>query len=342
MSFNLTRRLALMGVSGLGTTGLITGCERRGGRVLTSSDTHPKDYPTVQAVTEMGRLLSERTNGRLKIHVYAGGQLGAERDTLEITTFGGLDMNRVNLAPLTAIEPMTLIPSLPFLFRSKAHMRKALDGPIGQEILDSLLPHNMIGLCFYDSGERSFYGTKRPIHTPADLKGLKIRVQNSDLFVSMIKALGADATPMDLGEVYQALVQGVIDGAENNQPSYYTGRHFEAAPYYSLTKHVMAPEILIMSRARWEKLSNSDRQLVQQTARQSVPFMRGLWDKRVDDAMTKLKAADVKINDVADIAPFSKLMKPVWDHYITTADQKRVVKAIEDMPDETLTKEAAQ
>jgi TRAP-type C4-dicarboxylate transport system substrate-binding protein len=138
------------------------------------------------------------------------------------------------------------------------------------------------------------------------------------------------------------LVQGVIDGAENNQPSYYTGRHFEAAPFYSLTKHVMAPEILIMSRARWEKLSDSDRQLVQQTARQSVPFMRGLWDKRVDDAMTKLKAADVKINDVADITPFSKLMKPVWDRYITTADQKRLVKAIEDMPDETLTKEAAQ
>ncbi|GGE48086.1 TRAP transporter substrate-binding protein [Niveispirillum cyanobacteriorum] len=301
--------------------------------MLTSSDTHPSDYPTVQAVNEMGRLLSERTEGRLGIHVYAGGQLGAERDTLEITTFGGLDMNRVNLAPLTAIEPMTVIPSLPFLFRSTAHMRAALDGAVGQAVLDSLRPHGMVGLCFYDSGERSFYNTKRPVQTPEDLKGLKIRVQNSDLFVAMIKALGADATPMDAGEVYQALVQGVIDGAENNQPSYFTGRHFEAAPFYSLTRHVMAPEILVMSMARWEKLSPADRELVQETARLSVPFMRGLWDRRVMEATEKLLASGVKVNEVTDIAAFSDLMRPVWDRFITTPEQKRLVAAIEAMDD---------
>lgn len=333
MTFALTRRVLLTGVAGAGMAGLLSGCEARGGRVLTSSDTHPTDYPTVQAVNEMGRLLSARTDGRLSIHVYAGGQLGAERDTLEITSFGGLDMNRVNLAPLTAIEPMTVIPSLPFLFRSTAHMRQALDGPVGEAILDSLRPHGMIGLCFYDSGERSFYNTKRPIESPSDLRGLKIRVQNSDLFVAMIRALGADATPMDVGEVYQALVQGVIDGAENNQPSYFTGRHFEAAPYYSLTRHVMAPEILVMSRARWEKLSAADRDLVRQTARESMPFMRDLWDRRVADATAKLLAAGVKINEVAQIGDFSALMRPVWDRFVTRPEQKKLVAAIEAMGD---------
>ncbi|OYQ36286.1 C4-dicarboxylate ABC transporter [Niveispirillum lacus] len=329
----ISRRAVLSGTTGLGAAVLLSGCDREGSRVLTSSDTHPSDYPTVQAVNEMGRLLETRTGGRLRIHVYAGGQLGAERDTLEITTFGGLDMNRVNLAPLTAIEPMTVIPSLPFLFRSTAHMRQALDGPVGQAILDSLRPHGMVGLCFYDSGERSFYNTKRPIQTPADLKGLKIRVQNSDLFVTMVKALGADATPMDVGEVYQALVQGVIDGAENNQPSYFTGRHFEAAPFYSLSRHVMAPEILVMSMARWEKLSPADRDLVQQTARESVPFMRTLWDKRVEDATAKLLAGGVKVNEIADIAAFSDLMRPVWDRFVTSPEQKRLVAEIQAMGD---------
>lgn len=342
MTLKLTRRAALAGAGGMGAIGLLSGCERRGGRVLTSSDTHPSDYPTVQAVKEMGRLLQSRTDGRLGIHVYAGGQLGAERDTLEITTFGGLDMNRVNLAPLTAIEPMTIVPSLPFLFRSTAHMRRALDGPVGQEILDSLRPHGMVGLCFYDSGERSFYNTKRPVMVPGDLKGLKIRVQNSDLFVAMIKALGADATPMDAGEVYQALVQGVIDGAENNQPSYFTGRHFEAAPFYSLTRHVMAPEILVMSMARWEKLSEEERLLVQQAARETVPFMRTLWDRRVADATDRLNAAGVKINEVADAAAFSALMRPVWDRFVTSPAQKRLVEEVEAMADDGVNEGGAQ
>jgi len=284
-------------------------------RPLLATDHHPEGYPTVAAVRHMGELMSARTNGRLTVKMFAGGQLGSERDTLEITTFGGLDINRVAIAPLNAIEPMTIVPSLPFLFRSTAHMRKALDGPVGETILESLKPHDMIGLCFYDSGERCFYNTKKPILTPDDMAGMKIRVQNSDLYVSMIKALGADATPMSLGEVYQSLVQGVIDGAENNWPSYQSGRHFEAAPFYSLTRHVMAPEVLVMSASRWEKLSQSDREIVRQAAQESVPFMRRLWDKRVDDARTALLQAGVKSNEVSDLSAFSERMRPVWDRF---------------------------
>ncbi len=279
----------------------------------------------------MARLLRERTGGRLDIKVFAGGQLGSERDTLEITTFGGLDMNRVNLAPLNSIEPLTTAPSLPFLFRSTGHMRRALDGAPGEAILASLEPHGLIGLCFYDSGERSFYNRRKPILTPDDMRGMKIRVQNSDLYVAMIKALGADATPMSLGEVYQSLVQGVIDGAENNWPSYESGRHFEAAPYYSLTRHVMAPEILVMSLSRWRKLSPEDRETVRQAAKDSVPYMRMLWDKRVDDARTRLLAAGVMANEVDDLSLFVDRMRPVWDRFVVTDAQKRLVRDIEDM-----------
>jgi len=299
--------------------------------MLLSSDTHPADYPTVQAVAEMGRLLAERTSGRMGIRIYAGGQLGAERDTLEITTFGGLDMNRVFLSPLNSIEPATTIPSLPFLFQSKEHMRRALDGAPGRAILDTLAPHGLIGLCYYDSGERSFYNTKRPIFTPADMKGMKIRTPNSDMSVAMINATGANATPMDLGEVYQSLVQGVIDGAENNWPSYESGRHFEAAKYFSLTRHVMTPEVLLMSKARWDKLSSADREVVMACAADSVPFMRKLWDERVEGSRQRLLEQGVLENEVTDREAFVKLMKPVYDQFVTTPFEKSVVAEIQAM-----------
>ncbi|MAP94953.1 MAG: C4-dicarboxylate ABC transporter [Ponticaulis sp.] len=331
---HLNRRAVMKtGIAGLAAVS-VSGCGQSGARPLLSSDTHPSDYPTVEAVRFMGRRLSELTDGRISIRIYAGGQLGSERDTLEITTFGGLDLNRVNLAPLNAIEPMTLIPSLPFLFSSTEHMRQSLDGAPGDVILKSLEPHNLIGLCFYDSGERSFYNTKQPILTPDDMQGMKIRVQNSDLYVAMIRALGADATPMPLGEVYQSLVQGVIDGAENNWPSYESGRHFEAAPYYSLTRHVMAPEILVMSLSRWRKLSDADKDLVVQAARESVPVMRELWDARVAGARERLLEAGIESNEVNDLTEFQTLMEPVWERFVVTPDQQSLVSQIQAIGDE--------
>lgn len=324
----ITRRAAATG--GLAAFALV-GCGGSGPRMLLSSDTHPTGYPTVAAVQEIGRLLLERTDGRLGVRVYAGGQLGAERDTLEMTSFGGLDLNRVFMSPLNAIEPDTMIPSLPFLFHSKEHMRSALDGAPGRAILDRLEPHGLIGLCYYDSGERSFYNTKRPILSPEDMKGLKIRTPNSDLSVAMINATGANATPMDLGEVYQSLVQGVIDGAENNWPSFESGRHFEAAPYFSLTRHTMTPEVLLMAKARWDKLSSADREIIMACAAESVPFMRKLWDERVSASRERLLAAGVKENEVTDRDAFVRLMRPVYDRFVTTPFQKRIVAEIEGM-----------
>jgi tripartite ATP-independent transporter DctP family solute receptor len=283
------------------------------------------------AITEMGRLMEGYSDGRLSLKLYSGGQLGEERDTLEMTTFGGIDLNRVNLGPLNSIEPMTNIPGLPFIFNNVAHMRQAMDGEPGLRVLRSLEQHGLIGLCFYDSGARSFYNTKRPIRTPEDMAGMKLRVQNSDLFVSLIQALGANPTPMPLGEVYQSLVQGVIDGAENNWPSYFEGRHFEVAKYYSLTRHVIGPEVLVISRQRWEKLSATDQDIVRKSARQSVPYMRKLWDAKTLDAEKKIRASGVKVNEVEDKLAFVERAKPVWGEYIKTPAQQKLVDEISEM-----------
>lgn len=319
----LSRRHVLAGGAALG----LVGCGERQRQTLFGTDTHPSDYPTVRAFRHFGDLLEQRTGGRLKLNLFPGGQLGAERDTLEITSFGGLDFNRVNLAPLNSIEPLTLIPSLPFLFDDEAHLRRAMDGEPGRRILDSLTPHGLIGLCFYDSGARSFYNTKRPIQRPEDMRGLKVRVQNSDLFVGMIRSLGADATPMDLGEVYQGLVQGVVDGAENNWPSYESGRHYEVARYYSLTNHVLSPEVLLMSKTRWDKLTAQEQAIVRSSAQDSVPFMRKLWDARVAEAKATVTASGVKVNEV-DPEPFRAAMRPVWETFVKSADQRELVAQV--------------
>jgi tripartite ATP-independent transporter DctP family solute receptor len=291
------------------------------------ADMHPSDYPTVQGFARFGQLLEQRTGGRLKLKMFPGGQLGAERDTLEITSFGGIDFNRIALAPLNSIEPLTIVPALPFLFEDEAHMRRALDGEPGRQVLASLSRHSLIGLAFYDSGARSFYNTKRPIERPEDMRGLKLRVQNSDLYVALIRALGADATPMDLGEVYQALAQGVVDGAENNWPSYQSGRHYEVAPFYSLTNHVIAPEVLLMAKESWDDLTSADQEIVLASASDSVPYMRQLWDARVNAAREALIADGVRVNQV-ETGPFRERMLPVWDSFVVTVEQRSLMESI--------------
>jgi tripartite ATP-independent transporter DctP family solute receptor len=320
-----TRRSAC---TSLAAAALLGGCGWAGARPLLAADTHPEDYPTVRAVAWMGEELARATNGRLTIRTYAGGQLGEEKDALEIAIFGGLDLVRVNLAPLNAIAPETIVPTLPFLFRSIEHMHAAMDGAPGQSILEALSPHGLIGLCFYDSGARSFYSTKGAIRTPADLKGQKIRVQNSDLFVAMVEALGGDATPMSFGEVYQALVQGVVDGAENNAPSFVSTRHFETARTYSLTRHVMAPEVLAMSSYRWRRLSASDQALTKDVARRSVAVMRGLWQEREEQARAKLMQAGVDVVSDIDQEAFAAAVRPVWRRFLVSPSQRRLADQI--------------
>ena len=295
-----------------------------------SADVHPEDYPTVMAVKYMSEQVKKATGGKHSIKVFTGTQLGGEKDTIEQTKIGALDMVRINSAPMNNIVPETLVPSLPFVFRDVAHMRKVLDGPIGDEILVALEPHGFVGLAFYDAGARSFYNTKKPIRTPADMKGMKIRVQQSDLFVGMLQALGANATPMPYGEVYTALKTGLVDGAENNWPSYDTARHFEVAKFYTVNEHSMVPEILMFSKKIFDTLPPDEQKAFKQAAKSSVPYMRELWDKKELDSRKKVEAAGVQVVDKVDKKPFMDAMQPVYDKLVTDPKLKAMVKRVQD------------
>ncbi len=296
--------------------------------ILKSADTHPDGYPTVEAVKYMGQLLAERSAGRLAVEVFHSRQLGEEKDTIEQTRFGVIDLNRINLAPLNNLVPETQIPALPFVFRSVEHMRKVMDGEIGEEILKAFEPHGLIGLAYYDSGARSFYNSRKPIQTPADMAGMKIRVQQSDLFIAVMNALGANATPMPFGEVFSALQTGVIDGAENNWPSYESTRHFEAAKYYSLSEHSMSPEVLVMSKMSWDKLTPEDQALVKQAAKDSVARMRELWEANEKSSEAIVRAGGAEINTV-DKAPFIAAMGPVYAQFVTDDTLKSLLARIQ-------------
>ena len=294
-----------------------------------SSDIHPDGYPTVDAVKFMSERLKVLTNGRHSIKVFNNSSLGNEKDTIEQTKIGALAMTRVNIAPMNNICAETQVPTMPFLFRSTAHMRTVLDGAIGEEILASCAPQGFIGLAYYDSGARSLYTAKKPIRTLADAKGMKIRVQQSDLWVALLEAMGANATPMPYGEVYTALKTGLVDGAENNYPSYESSRHFEVAKYYSVTEHSLAPEMLLFSKRTWDTLSAEDQKAIRQAAKESVPYMRKLWDEREAKSKAIALAGGAQFIEV-DKASFQNAMKPVYDKFIVDQKLKTLVKRIQD------------
>ncbi len=294
-----------------------------------SSDIHPDGYPTVDAVKFMSERLKVLTNGRHSIKVFNNSSLGNEKDTIEQTKIGALAMTRVNIAPMNNICAETQVPTMPFLFRSTAHMRTVLDGAIGEEILASCAPQGFIGLAYYDSGARSLYTAKKPIRTLADAKGMKIRVQQSDLWVALLEAMGANATPMPYGEVYTALKTGLVDGAENNYPSYESSRHFEVAKYYSVTEHSLAPEMLLFSKRTWDTLNAEDQKAIRQAAKESVPYMRKLWDEREAKSKAIALAGGAQFIEV-DKASFQNAMKPVYDKFIVDPKLKSLVKRIQD------------
>jgi tripartite ATP-independent transporter DctP family solute receptor len=321
MTLKFRIQLALAGAMALAVTAHAT--------EFRSADIHPDGYPTVDAVKFMGERLKTLTNGKHTIKVFNNSALGNEKDTIEQTKIGALAMTRVNIAPMNNICPETQVPTMPFLFRSKEHMRHVLDGPVGEEILSACAPQGFIGLAYYDSGARSLYTAKKPVKSLADAKGLKIRVQQSDLWVSLLEAMGANATPMPYGEVYTALKTGLVDGAENNYPSYESSRHFEVAKYYSVTEHSMAPEMLLFSKRTWDTLGPDDQKAIRQAAKESVPYMRKLWDEREDKSLAIVKAGGAEIIKV-DKASFQNAMKPVYDKFITDAKLKGLIKRIQD------------
>ena len=281
-------------------------------RELRAADTQNEDYPTVQALRFMGRVVSERSSGRHQIKVFHSRQLGEEKETLEQTRAGVIDLNRTNVALLGNIVPSMNVLAMPFLFRSIEHMQKVLDGPIGAEILASFEPYGFVGLAFYDSGARSIYNNVRPVRSLADIKGLRIRVQQSEQMSEMIRSLGAAPVELPYGQVLTGLVTKLIDGAENNWPSFVTTDHYKHAGYYTLTEHTMSPEVLVMSHKVWATLSAEDRKIFREAALRSSQFMREKWRDLEEQSRKQAEDAGVIIVTDIDKKPFEQAMAGIW------------------------------
>jgi tripartite ATP-independent transporter DctP family solute receptor len=263
----------------------------------------------------------------LRIRVYFAGQLGRESDTINLARFGALDITRVNFAPLNNPFPLTQLFALPYVFDSIDHMRRAVDGEAGRRVLQGFERRDLVGLAIYDAGSRSFYNVRRAVHQPQDLRGLKVRVPPSDIFLGMVAALGAEPAPIPFGEVYSALQTHLIDGAENNWRTFHTSRQFEVAHYWSQTDHSYSPEALLFSRRTYDALSPSDREIVVEAARESVPYMRTLWDKMEAESRTLVLAAGVKANDV-DMAAFRKAAAPIHERYLADRSLRELFDSI--------------
>lgn len=297
---------------------------------LKSADVHNSDdYPTVAAVRHLGQVLAKSSGGALTVKVFNKGALGSEKETVDQVKLGALAMTRVNLGQLTAMCPKTLVPALPFLFRDTAHMRRAYDGAPGEEILKACEHQGMVGLALYDSGARSVYARK-PVKTLADIKGLKIRVQQTDLWVAAMQALGANPSPMPIGEVYTGLKTSLIDAAENNIPSYEGFRHFEAARFYSRTEHSMTPDALFISKRIWDKLKPEQQAQLRAAAKASVAVQREKWDAQEAKALATVKAAGSEIIE-ADRAAFRTAVQPVVARFVSTPELQALVKSIQDI-----------
>lgn len=295
--------------------------------VLRSSDTHPDGYPTVEAVEYFGELVKERTGGRYAVEVYHSAQLGEEKDTIEQVRSGVIELNRVSMAPFNGLVKESIVPALPYIFRSEDHMHKVMDGEIGDEIAKAFEPHGLVVLAYYDAGARSFYNSKKPISSVADLAGMKFRVIQSDIFVDMVAALGANATPMPYGEVYSSIETGVIDGAENNFPSYDTAKHAEVAKHYSLDEHTILPEVFVMNKAAWDKLTPDDQAIFKQAGKDSIDRQRELWQAKVAESRANVEKLGAQIT-TPDKQGFIDAMAPVYEKHVTDDALKALVEKV--------------
>ena len=286
--------------------------------VFKASDVQPPGYPTVAAAENLGKKLEAATNGRLSVQMYPSMQLGGEKETIEQTQIGAIQMLRVSIGTMGPIVDDINVVNMPFLFKNTAHAQKMMDGPIGQELLEKITASpnaGLVALCWMDAGARSLYNTKKPIKTLEDLKGMKFRVIGNPIFVDMMNALGGNGVAMGYDQVFSALQTGVIDGAENNPPSYVFSNHYTAAKYLSLTEHLIIPEVLMFSRKAWTQLSADDQALLKKFAREAQLEERELWNQYEQKAMDKAKAAGCEIVEIADKTPFQNAVKPVWDKY---------------------------
>ena len=323
---NLRRTLVAAAVV-LGTLGTAVTAVAQ---TMKAADVHPPGYPTVVAVENMGKKLEAATNGRIKFQMFPGSVLGDEKAMIEQTQVGAINVLRTSLGPVGPVVPEVNVFNMPFVFRDVAHMRAVIDGPIGQELLDKISASSarLVGLAWMDGGSRSLY-TKKPVRKPEDLKGQKIRMMGNPLFVDTMNAMGGNGISMGYGEVFSALQTGVIDGAENNPPSLFTANHFKTgAKFYTQTNHLIIPEIVVMSKVTWDRLSREDQALVRRLAREAQLEQRALWDKATAEYTAKLKAEGVEFIEI-DNRPFFNATAPVRAKYgAAFTDLMRRIEAV--------------
>jgi tripartite ATP-independent transporter DctP family solute receptor len=304
---------------------LISGCkELRDKRYLKLAHTLPPDHPVHEAMVFMAKRCSELSRGKMEIEIYPSEQLGSEQQCVELLQIGSLAITKVSAAVMESFTEDYKVLGLPYIFRDSAHAVNVLDGAIGRELLLSTENRYIRGLCFYDAGSRSFYTIDKPILNPSDLEGMKIRVMKSKTAMDMVKALGGSPTPISYGELYTALQSGVVDGAENNPPSFYTSHHYEVCKHYALDEHTAVPDVLIISQHIWKKLSEQEKTWIQQAATESVAVERKLWSESVKKSLAEVQKAGVTIY-YPDKSLFAEKVEEVYDSY---KDQERLYNYI--------------
>jgi len=301
-------------------------------RDLRAAIVHPADYPASLAMKSMGEQISKDTKGKYGVKVYGSSTLGSAKDAIEQVKIGAIDMTWISASDVNQMLPETVIPNLPFVFRDIEHFRKVMYGPVGDELLASFDKVGFVALATYEAGSRSFYA-KKPIRTPADMKGLKVRVQPSDMWLTMIQSMGGSPMPLPYAELYTGLKTGLVDAAENNYPSYETAKHYESAPVFSETQHVMVPEMLIFSKKVWETLSKEDQAIIRKAAKDSVPHYVKLWTAKMDESKKALAAQGVTFIGPKEIdhKAFAESQRAVWDKYASTPELKALLAKIQNV-----------
>lgn len=322
-----TRRSALAGAMALALASTVAGLGAAGAEEIRAWNIHVEGYPNTVAMDKFAELVAAKTNGEITVKNFHGGVLGNQPDAIEQVRLGGLKVGNFNLGPIGPLAPEANVVSLPFIFKDMGHMHRALDGDAGAQISAGMAKVGLIALAWYDSGARSFYNSKKPINAPVDLDGMKVRVMNNDLYSGMISALGGNPSPMAFSEVQQSLKTGVVDGAENNWPSYESTGHYEVAGFYSLSQHLIIPECVCVNADYFNGLSDAHKKAMTEAARESAELQRTLWESRAKASREKVMAAGVKFNEIADKAPFQDAMKPVYDKYL--ADNPALVPLVE-------------
>jgi tripartite ATP-independent transporter DctP family solute receptor len=287
-------------------------------------------HPVHLAMEFLAERVAEKSNGKIEITVYPSQQLGTERECLELLQIGSLGMTKVSSSVLEGFVPIYKIFSLPFIFNNEEHKFKVFESELGQELLRSTEKYWLRGLCFYDAGSRSFYTKEKPVLTPTDLKGLKIRTQESATSVKMVNALGGSATPISWGELYTALQQGVVDGAENNPPSFYTSRHYEVCKYYSLNEHTSVPDVLLISTIIWDDLTDQEKKWIQEAANESYEHEKKLWQASTKEALDKVQEAGVKIY-YPDKEPFQKEVEGLIEEFKSEPEVYNLIQEIKQL-----------